>query len=59
MARDGRYLLTTNDWSLSPQQMLTLYRKKDGVEKRFTVTKSDLKVSPIYLHRNDHIQLAV
>jgi transposase len=56
MARDGRYLLVTNDWSLSPQQMLALYREKDGVEKRFTVTKSDLKVSPIYLHRDDHIQ---
>jgi transposase len=56
MARDGRYLLVTNDWSLSPQQMLALYREKDGVEKRFTVAKSDLKVSPIYLHRDDHIQ---
>lgn len=56
MARDGRYLLVTNDRSLSPQQMLALYREKDGVEKRFTVTKSDLKVSPIYLHRDDHIQ---
>jgi len=56
MARDGRYLLVTNDWSLSVQQMLALYREKDGVEKRFTVAKSDLKVSPIYLHRDDHIQ---
>lgn len=56
MARDGRYLLVTNDRSLSPQQMLALYRQKDGVEKRFTVAKSDLKVSPIYLHRDDHIQ---
>jgi hypothetical protein len=56
MARDGRYLLATNDWSLSAQQMLSLYRQKDGVEKCFTVSKSDLKVSPIYLHRDDRIQ---
>jgi transposase len=56
MARDGRYLLATNDWSLSVQQMLALYRQKDGVEKCFTVSKSDLKVSPIYLHRDDRIQ---
>jgi transposase len=56
MARDGRYLLVTNDCSLSAQQMLALYRQKDGVEKRFTVAKSDLKVSPIYLHRDDRIQ---
>jgi transposase len=53
---DGRYLLVTNDWSLSPQRMLALYRQKDGVEKRFTVSKSDLKVSPIYLHKDERIE---
>jgi hypothetical protein len=56
MQRDGRYLLVTNDWSLSPRRMLTLYRQKDGVEKRFTVSKSDLKVSPIYLHKDERIE---
>jgi transposase len=54
--RDGRYLLVTNDWSLSPQQMLSLYREKDGVEKRFRVSKSDLQVSPIYLHKDHRIE---
>ena len=54
--RDGRYLLVTNDWSLSPEQMLALYRQKDGVEKRFTVSKSDLKVSPVYLHKDERIE---
>jgi transposase len=54
--RDGRYLLVTNDWSLSPERMLALYRQKDGVEKRFTVSKSDLKVSPIYLHKDKRIE---
>ena len=53
---DGRYLLVTNDWSLSPKQMLALYRQKDGIEKRFTVSKSDLKVSPIYLHKDERIE---
>jgi transposase len=56
MQSDGRYLLVTNDWSLSPQRMLALYRQKDGLEKRFTVAKSDLKVSPIYLHKDDRIE---
>jgi transposase len=55
MQRDGRYLLVTNDWSLSPQRMLALYRQKDGVEKRFKVSKSELKVSPIYLHKDQRI----
>lgn len=53
--RDGRYLLVTNDWSLSHQQIFKLYRAKDGVEKRFHVCKSDLQVSPVYLHQDQRI----
>jgi len=56
MRKDGRYLLVTNDRNLSPVQMLALYRQKDGVEKRFRVSKHDLKVSPIYLHKDERIQ---
>jgi transposase len=56
MHKDGRYLLATNDWSLSSQRMFDLYRQKDEVEKRFHVSKSDLKVSPIYLHKDSHIE---
>jgi hypothetical protein len=54
--RDGRYLLVTNDWSLSPQQMFTRYLEKDGVEKRIRVSKHDLKVSPVYLHKDERIE---
>lgn len=53
--RDGRYLLVTNDWSLSHPQMFDLYRAKDGVEKRFHICKSDLQVSPVYLHQDRRI----
>jgi len=56
MKKDGRYLLVTNDWRLSMQRMFDLYRQKDGVEKRFKVSKSDLKVSPIYLHKDERIE---
>jgi transposase len=56
MQRDGRYLLVTNDWTLSPREMLTLYRQKDGVEKRIQVSKQDLKVSPVYLHKDKRIE---
>ena len=52
---DGRYLLVTNDWSLSHQQMFQLYRDKDGGEKRFHISKNDLKVAPIYLHQDQRI----
>jgi len=56
MQADGRYLLVTNDFSLSPAQMLARYRSKDGVEKCIRVTKSDLRVSPIYLHLDSRIE---
>jgi transposase len=52
---DGRYLLVTNDWSLSPQEMFRRYRQKDGVEKCFRLCKSDLQVSPLYLHQDKRI----
>lgn len=56
MQCDGRYLLVTNDWTLSPRKMLSLYRQKDGVEKRIQVSKQDLKVSPVYLHKDERIE---
>jgi len=54
--QDGRYLLVTNDPTLSYAKMFDLYRAKDGVEKDFRLSKSQLKVSPIFLHKDDRIQ---
>jgi len=56
MQTDGRYLLVTNDFRLLPQEMLALYRAKDGLEKRFTVAKQVLRVRPIYLHKDERIE---
>jgi transposase len=53
--RDGRYLLVTNDYSLSHSEMLRLYRAKDGLEKRFHICKADLQLSPVYLHQDQRI----
>ena len=53
---DGRYLLVTNDSSLSYPQMLALYRKKDAVEKRFNACKQVLKVRPLFVHSDERIQ---
>ena len=52
---DGRYLLVTNDWTLSHQEMFRLYREKDGVEKCFHISKADLQVSPLFLHKDKRI----
>jgi len=56
MAQDGRYLIVTNDRNLSPARMFELYRAKDGVQKDFRICKSQLKVSPLYLHKDNRIQ---
>jgi transposase len=53
--QDGRYLLVTNDESLSHREMFRLYRQKDGVETAFHICKSDLKVSPLFLHQDQRI----
>jgi transposase len=53
--QDGRYLLVTNDLTLSHHEMFRLYREKDGVEKCFRISKSDLKVSPLFLHKDKRI----
>ena len=56
MRQDGRYLLVTNDPSLSQSRMFELYRAKDGVEKDFRLSKSQLQVSPLFLHKDERIQ---
>jgi hypothetical protein len=53
---DGRYLLATNDWTLTPCRMFELYRAKDGVEKCFRVSKQVLRVRPIYVHSDERIE---
>lgn len=55
MAHDGRYLLVTNDWTLSARDMLDLYRQKDDVEKCFALAKGVLHVVPVRLHRDTRI----
>lgn len=56
MQQDGRYLIVTNDPTLSPQRMFALYRAKDGVEKDFRLCKSQLQVSPLHVHKDPRIQ---
>ena len=54
--RDGRYLIVTNDKKLTISQMFDTYRAKDGAEKDNRISKSDLYVSPIRLHKDDRIE---
>jgi transposase len=59
MQQDGRYLLVTNDWNLTADRMLELYRSKDGLEKRFEVGKQDLHMQPLYVHSDERIRAMV
>jgi transposase len=56
MQTDGRYLLVTNDGSLTPQRMFEVYRAKDGVEKCFRISKQVLQVRPLYVHSDERIE---
>ncbi len=51
----GRYLLVTDHPALSAVQMLTTYKDKDKIEKRFRVAKDVLRTRPIYLHKDQRI----
>ncbi len=56
MRLDGRYLLVTNDRTLTSAQLLELYRAKDGQEKDFEVAKQALRVRPLYVHSDERIE---
>jgi hypothetical protein len=55
-AIDGRYLLGTNDTSLSAYQMLTLFKQQEVVERRFKVIKGPVRIRPLFLHKEERIE---
>jgi len=59
MALDGKFLLITNDPSLSGAEMVARYGDKDKVEKRFRTVKGPIQLRPIFLHRDDRIEALV
>jgi transposase len=52
----GRYLLVTDDSTLSPVEMLQVYKNKDCLDKRFQVSKQVIRVRPVYLHKDERIE---
>ena len=59
MVLDGKFLLITNDPSLSGTEMVARYGDKDKVEKRFRTVKGPIQLRPIFLHRDDRIEALV
>lgn len=55
-ARDGRYLLGTNDFDLSAEEMLTRFKKQEVIERRFKVVKGPIRIRPMFLHKEERIE---
>jgi transposase len=55
-AIDGRYLLGTNDHSLSALEMLVRFKGQEVVERRIKVVKGPLRIRPLFLHKQERIE---
>jgi transposase len=55
-AVDGRYLLGTNDDSLSALEMLVHFKGQEIVERRFKVVKGPVQIRPIFLHKSERVE---
>jgi hypothetical protein len=56
MRLDGKFLLVTNDRSLSGAKMVARYGEKDEVEKDFQTIEGPIKVRPVFLHKDERIE---
>jgi transposase len=55
-AIDGRYLLGTNDDSLSAPEMLVRFKGQEVVERRIKVVKGPIRIRPMFLHKQERIE---
>jgi transposase len=52
---DGRYVLGTNDPTLTADEQLATSKQRDVPEKRYATVKGPLAVRPVYLHQEERI----
>ena len=52
---DGRWMLVTNWWEASPEELFVLYRRQSTIEARFRNFNSELSVHPLWLQHEDRI----
>ncbi len=58
-ALDGKYLLTTNDESLSAEEVALGYKQLMEVERAFRTLKSTLELRPVYHRKDERIKAHV
>ena len=56
MVLDGKFLLVTNDRTLSEAEMVARYGEKDKAEKAFRTLKSPIRMRPVFLHKDERIE---
>jgi transposase len=54
-ALDGRYLLGTNEPTLTAVEMLTRFKAQEVVERRIKVVKGPVRVRPLFLHKPERV----
>jgi transposase len=54
-ALDGRYVLGTNDPTLTPDEQLATSKQRDVPEKRYALLKGPLTVRPVFVHKQERI----
>jgi hypothetical protein len=54
-ALDGRYVLGTNDPTLTADEQLATSKRRDVPEKRYALLKGPLAVRPVFLHKQERI----
>jgi len=54
-ALDGRYVLGTNDPTLTAAEQLAASKQRDVPEKRYATVKGPLAIRPVYLHKEERI----
>jgi hypothetical protein len=54
-ALDGRYVLGTNDPTLTADEQLAVSQQRDVPEKRYATVKGPVAVRPVYLHNEERI----
>jgi hypothetical protein len=54
-ALDGRYVLGTNDPTLTPDERLATSKRRDVPEKRYALLKGPLAVRPVFVRKQERI----
>jgi transposase len=57
--KDGVYTLITNKRDVSAEEILELYKSRNGVESRFRDLKSTIKIRPLFVHTEERIRSLV